>query len=104
MSLFFETLREQLQMLVCALRFDPQAERFDEGVIPQREAHGDLADNFLVDAVEKTSVLLVALAVPNCEQLRCGPHTRFGLRQALGCDPSSDASLSLLLCCSSFAT
>ena len=104
MTLFFETLREQLQMLVCALRFDPQAELFDEGVIPQREAHGDLADNFVVDAIEKTSILLVALAVSKREQLRCGPHTRFDLCQALCCDPSSDASLSLLLCCSSFAT
>ena len=55
MSLFFETLREQLQKLVCALRSDPQAELFEEGV-------------------ESTSVLLVALPVSQRAQLRDGPH------------------------------
>ena len=74
MSLFFETLREQLQKLVCALRSDPQAELVEEEGILQREPRGDLADNFLGDAVEITSVHLVALPVPQREQLRDGPH------------------------------
>ena len=40
---FFETLHEQLQMLICAIRFDLQAELFDEAIIPQRQTHNDLA-------------------------------------------------------------
>ena len=91
-------------MLICAIRFDLQAELFGEAIIPQRETHGDLAGNFVVDAIEKTSILLVTIALSKREQLGCGPRTRFGLCQALCCDPSNDASLSLLLCCSSFAT
>ena len=78
MSLFFETLREQLQMLVCALRFDPQAEFFDEEVIPQQEAHGDLTDNCLVAAVEKIGSSRYS-CISQLRTIAVGSYTLFSL-------------------------